>query len=64
MGEIGALPGPDAEAAADEAARDEADGPSGEIKVFQNLMVRSAVPPPLARRPRWCGLHAIALTAA
>ena len=32
--------------------------------VFQNLMQRSAVPPPLARRPRWWGLHAMALTAA
>lgn len=32
--------------------------------VFQNLMHLSAVPPPLARRPCWCGDHVIALTAA
>lgn len=32
--------------------------------VFQNLMVRSAVPPPLARSPRWNGHHANAFTAA
>lgn len=46
------LPDAEADAATDAAARDEADGPLEAIKVFQNLMVRSAVPPPLARRPR------------
>lgn len=34
------------------------------ILVFQNFMQRSAVPPPDASKPLWCGLHAIALTAA
>lgn len=48
-----------------EAAASEADeGPFDETNVFQNLIVRSAVPPPLARRPRWWGLQEIALTAA
>ena len=42
----------EAEAAADAAARDDAEGPLDDINVFQNLMVRSAVPPPLAKRPR------------
>jgi len=42
----------DADAAADEAAREDAEGPLEEMSVFQNLMVRSAVPPPLASRPR------------
>mmetsp|Transcript_18353 Transcript_18353/g.58532 ORF Transcript_18353/g.58532 Transcript_18353/m.58532 type:complete len:203 (-) Transcript_18353:704-1312(-) len=32
--------------------------------VFQNRMHRSAVPPPEASRPDWCGDHAIAFTAA
>ena len=32
--------------------------------MFQKRMQRSAVPPPLASRPCWCGDHAIALTAA
>lgn len=32
--------------------------------VFQNRMVRSAVPPPEARRFDWVGDHAIAFTAA
>ena len=32
--------------------------------VFQKRMQRSAVPPPLASSPCWCGLQAIALTAA
>ncbi len=32
--------------------------------VFQNLMHLSAVPPPLASKPCWCGDHEIALTAA
>lgn len=34
------------------------------VNVFQNLMHLSAVPPPDANRPWWCGDHAIALTAA
>jgi len=34
------------------------------VIVFQNLIRRSAVPPPLANRPCWWGDHAIALTAA
>ena len=34
------------------------------VSVFQNRMHRSAVPPPLARSPCWCGDHAIAFTAA
>ena len=34
------------------------------VDVFQNLMHLSAVPPPDAMRPCWCGLHAIAFTAA
>ena len=34
------------------------------LAVFQNLMHLSAVPPPDARSPCWCGDHAIALTAA
>ena len=35
-----------------------------EVKVFQKRMHRSAVPPPLARRPCWYGDQAIAFTAA
>lgn len=42
-----------ADAAAEADARADADGPLELTRVFQNLMVRSAVPPPLARRPRW-----------
>lgn len=34
------------------------------VKLFQNLIFLSAVPPPLAKIPRWCGDQAIALTAA
>jgi len=34
------------------------------VKLFQNRIFLSAVPPPLASRPLWCGLQAIALTAA
>mmetsp|Transcript_11178 Transcript_11178/g.38072 ORF Transcript_11178/g.38072 Transcript_11178/m.38072 type:complete len:221 (+) Transcript_11178:472-1134(+) len=34
------------------------------VCVFQNRMQRSAVPPPDASRPFWCGDHAIAFTAA
>src|SRR5207237_8461639 len=34
------------------------------VLVFQNLMLRSAVPPPEARRWCWCGDQATALTAA
>lgn len=34
------------------------------LAVFQNRMHRSAVPPPDARSPCWCGDHAMALTAA
>lgn len=34
------------------------------VAVFQNRMHRSAVPPPLASRPCWCGDHAMAFTAA
>lgn len=34
------------------------------VTVFQNRMQRSAVPPPEATRPCWCGDHAMALTAA
>ena len=34
------------------------------VYVFQNLMHRSAVPPPEASRPCWCGDQPIALTAA
>lgn len=34
------------------------------VSVFQNRMQRSAVPPPLANSPWWCGDHAIAFTAA
>ena len=51
-GEVGTLAVFEADAEAEAAARDEAEGPFGEIRVFQNLIVRSAVPPPLARRPR------------
>lgn len=64
VGGMGMLPVAEADAATDAAAREEAEGPLEEISVFQNFIVRSAVPPPLASRPRWCGLHAIALTAA
>lgn len=53
VGGIGILLVADADAATDAAAREDADGPLEEINVFQNLIVRSAVPPPLARRPRW-----------
>lgn len=53
VGDVGILAEPDADAAADAAARDDAEGPLDDIWVFQNLIVRSAVPPPLARRPRW-----------
>lgn len=54
VGEMGTLADPeaDADAAAEAEARVEAGGPLEEIRVFQNLMVRSAVPPPLASRPR------------
>jgi hypothetical protein len=31
------------------------------VSVFQKRMHRSAVPPPLANRPWWCGDHAIAV---
>ena len=34
------------------------------VIVFQNRIRRSAVPPPLASSPCWCGDQAIALTAA
>ena len=34
------------------------------VKVFLNLIVRSAVPPPDTKRPCWWGDHAIAFTAA
>jgi hypothetical protein len=34
------------------------------VRVFQKRIRRSAVPPPEARMPRWCGLQAMALTAA
>lgn len=34
------------------------------VSVFQNRMHLSAVPPPLASNPWWCGDHAMALTAA
>lgn len=34
------------------------------VSVFQNRIHRSAVPPPLAKSPWWCGDHAIAFTAA
>lgn len=34
------------------------------LAVFQNLMHLSAVPPPDASNPCWCGDHAIAFTAA
>ena len=34
------------------------------VAVFQKRRQRSAVPPPLASIPCWCGLHAIAFTAA
>lgn len=34
------------------------------VKVFQNRMQRSAVPPPDASSPCWCGDQAIAFTAA
>ena len=34
------------------------------VSVFQNLIYLSAVPPPLANSPCWCGDQAIALTAA
>lgn len=34
------------------------------VMVFQNRMHRSAVPPPEANNPCWCGDHAIAFTAA
>ena len=46
------------------AAAAAAEGPCGERRVFQNLIVRSAVPPPDTSNPRWCGLQAMALTAA
>lgn len=46
------LPEAEADAATDAAASEEAEGPLEAINVFQNLIVRSAVPPPLARRPR------------
>jgi len=64
VGGIGMLLVLEADAAADAAAREEAEGPLEEMSVFQNLIVRSAVPPPLASSPRWCGLQAMALTAA
>lgn len=35
-----------------------------EVWLFQKRMVRSAVPPPEASIPCWCGFHAMALTAA
>lgn len=34
------------------------------VSVFQKRMQRSAVPPPEARRPCWCGDQAMAFTAA
>lgn len=34
------------------------------VCVFQNLIWRSAVPPPVARRPFWCGDQPMAFTAA
>jgi hypothetical protein len=34
------------------------------VVVFQKRMQRSAAPPPLASKPRWCGLQAMAFTAA
>ena len=34
------------------------------VSVFQNLMYLSAVPPPEAKRPWWCGDQAMAFTAA
>jgi hypothetical protein len=34
------------------------------VKVFLNLIVRSAVPPPETKSPCWCGDHATAFTAA
>ena len=34
------------------------------VRVFQNRMVLSAVPPPDARIPCWCGDHVKALIAA
>ena len=37
---------------------------SAPVAAFQKQMRRSAVPPPDASRPAWCGLHASALTAA
>lgn len=52
VGESGMLVVAAADAAADADARAEADGPFEDMSVFQNLIVRSAVPPPLARRPR------------
>ena len=35
-----------------------------DVAVFQKRMQRSAVPPPDARRPCWCGDQAMAFTAA
>lgn len=35
-----------------------------QVRVFQNLIHLSAVPPPLHMVPCWCGDHAMALTAA
>ena len=34
------------------------------VAEFQKRMQRSAVPPPDAKRPCWCGDHAMAFTAA
>lgn len=34
------------------------------VRVFLNLIVRSAVPPPETSNPCWCGDHAMAFTAA
>ena len=52
VGESGILAVPAADAAAEADARAEADGPFDDMRVFQNLIVLSAVPPPLARSPR------------
>lgn len=52
VGDRGMLVVAAADAAAEADARAEAEGPLEEMSVFQNLIVRSAVPPPLARRPR------------
>ena len=38
--------------------------PTCPVNVFQNLIHRSAVPPPLANNPGWWGDQAMALTAA